>query len=236
MVAAGALACVAGTAGAGFQNRTICTGQMPFYNDDGTYEIYSVTLDLGPDGYRIIARNLSTNEETDDSGDCSDYLTGSCRHMVDDSVPEEEVYYDFAVRPNGGSAYLYAEAWQDGFLGLTQLQCEAAAQTRTPPAGRGGATVPPPVPGQQALPPVPRQPNVPPAQRPQNVPPVPGQQGQAQVPRQQGLPPVPGQQGLPPVPGQQALPPVPGQPGLPPPPSRQQLPPPPPPPLPGAGN
>ena len=224
-IIAGVVAALATSAGAGFQTTMTCSGELQMYYDDGPPEKLILALTLGPAGYVTQVTYADTGERTVDRGDCTGYLLGTCRHIVEQVSPTESLYVDFGLRPAGGNRYYYSEFWSDGYMGVTTLACDAPGGRPPAPGQQGYAPAQrPPAPGQQGYapaqrPPAPGQQGYAPAQRPpapgqQGYAPAQGQQGYAAVPSQQGLPPAP-PGGLPPAPNAQALPPPPALPPLP---------------------
>ncbi|MFL4470951.1 hypothetical protein ACERZ8_14075 [Tateyamaria armeniaca] len=106
-----------------FASPTTCTGQMAFANDDGTSEAYALDLRLSSDGYLITSTNIQTGEVTRDAGDCTRYISGTCRHrIVVDGAPTGD-YYSFALQPVTDVSFSYTETWKDGSVGRTVLTC-----------------------------------------------------------------------------------------------------------------
>ncbi|KUF11437.1 hypothetical protein AVJ23_06635 [Pseudoponticoccus marisrubri] len=122
---AGALALWAGTAAAGFDRPTLCKGQMRFYNEDKSFTLYDMRLELDSSSYRVQAQSADDPEGSDDRGRCGAYLGGWCRHSFPPNEDGTVEYFEFRLLDRGNGRYLYSEAWFDGFTGDSLMRCVA---------------------------------------------------------------------------------------------------------------
>jgi len=105
----------------------VCTGQMKFFNEDGTFRTYDLVLDLALDRYLITATDVESAETIEDTGTCETLMTTGCRHAILGADGQEEDFYTFTLTQRDGDRYNYKETWADGFSGETTLECRAAA-------------------------------------------------------------------------------------------------------------